>query len=341
MILKKYLQEAVMAEFKHTHAAHCESGVMSSMLRHHGLDLSEAMVFGLSGAMVFAYLPFIKMGGMPLIAYRMMPKAIIKGLQKNIGIKMSMQTFSKPQQGMEALDALLDKGKIVGAQTSVFWLPYFPDEMRFHFNAHNLIVYDRNESRYKISDPVFEHTVESDMEGLKKARFAKGIMAPKGLLYYPEFVPESVDFETVIPKTIKKTAKMMLKTPVPIVGIKGIRYLAKHIRRLENRDRRYARLFLGHIVRMQEEIGTGGAGFRYVYASYLEEASAILKNSALFDASKMMTETGDLWRDFALMVAKAIRSKKSEPIEYDLLAEKLDEVAESESIVYRALLEAF
>ena len=311
------------------------------MLRHHGLDLSEAMVFGLSGAMVFAYLPFIKMGGMPLIAYRMMPKPIIKGLQKNIGIKMSMQTFSKPQKGMEALDTLLEQGMIVGAQTSVFWLPYFPDEMRFHFNAHNLIVYDRTEDGYKISDPVFEHTVESDAEGLQKARFAKGIMAPKGLLYYPEFVPESIDFETVIPKTVKKTAKMMLKTPVPVVGIKGIHYLARHIRRLKDKDRRYARLFLGHIVRMQEEIGTGGAGFRYVYASYLEEASVILKNSALFDASGMMTETGDLWRDFALMVAKAIRSKKSEPIAYDLLAEKLDEVAESESMVYQALLKAF
>ncbi len=166
-------------------------------------------------------------------------------------------------------------------------------------------------------------------------------MAPKGLLYYPEFVPESIDFETVIPKTVKKTAKMMLKTPVPVVGIKGIHYLARHIRRLKDKDRRYAKLFLGHIVRMQEEIGTGGAGFRYVYASYLEEASVILKNSALFDASRMMTETGDLWRDFALMVAKAIRSKKSESIAYDLLAEKLDEVAESESMVYQALLKAF
>ncbi|OQX57339.1 MAG: hypothetical protein B5M52_07700, partial [Helicobacteraceae bacterium 4484_230] len=42
-----------MAEFRHTHSAHCESGVMSSMLRHHGLDLSEAMVFGLSGAIAY------------------------------------------------------------------------------------------------------------------------------------------------------------------------------------------------------------------------------------------------------------------------------------------------
>lgn len=330
-----------MADFKHTHSAHCESGVMSSMMQHHGLNLSEAMVFGLSGAMVFAYLPFIKMGGMPLIGYRMMPKAIINGLQKNIGLEMVMQTFSKPDEGTKALDALLAEEKIVGAQTSVFWLPYFPDEMRFHFNAHNLIIYAKQGQSYKISDPVFEHPVESDAKDLEKARFAKGIMAPKGLLYYPKFVPGQVDFETVIPKTIRKTAKKMLKTPVPIVGIKGIRYLAKHIRKLGNKDRRYAKLFLGHIIRMQEEIGTGGAGFRYVYASYLDEASVLLNNDKLFQASKMMTEVGDQWREFALMVAKAIRLKKSEAIDYDALADKLEAVAKGEAEVYQKLLKAF
>ncbi len=330
-----------MSDFQHIHAAHCESGVMSSMLSHHGLKLSEAMVFGLSGAMVFAYLPFIKMGGMPLIAYRMMPKAIIKGLQKNLGIEMTIQTFSKPEEGTAALDALLAQGEIVGAQAAIYWLPYFPEEMRFHFNAHNLIIYGKEDQTYAISDPVFQHTVTAHVEDLEKARFNKGVMAPKGLLYYPSLMPKEVDFEMIIPRTIKKTAKMMLKTPVPIVGIRGIRYLAKSIRKLGKKDRRKAKLFLGHIVRMQEEVGTGGAGFRFVYASYLDEASTLLGNTKLFEASRMMTEVGDQWRDFALMVVKAIRSKKDEPIAYDLLADQLETIASSEAEVYRKLLKAF
>ncbi|MEA3455722.1 MAG: BtrH N-terminal domain-containing protein [Campylobacterota bacterium] len=330
-----------MSDFQHTHAAHCESGVMSSLLSHHGLKLSEAMVFGLSGAMVFAYLPFIKMGGMPLIAYRMMPKAIIKGLQKNIGVKMTMQTFSKPEEGTAALDVLLTEGKIVGAQAAIFWLPYFPEEMRFHFNAHNLIVYGREDQTYAISDPVFQHAVTADVKDLEKARFNKGVMAPKGLLYYPKFVPKEVDFETIIPKTIKKTAKMMLKTPVPVVGIRGMRYLARTIRKLDKRDRREAKLFLGHIVRMQEEVGTGGAGFRFVYASYLDEASTLLGNTKLFEASRMMTETGDLWREFALMIVKSIRSKKDESITYSMIADQLETIASAEGEVYQKLLKAF
>ncbi|MBW6520347.1 MAG: BtrH N-terminal domain-containing protein [Desulfoarculaceae bacterium] len=313
---------------------------MSLMMRHHGLQLSEAMAFGLSGALMFAYLPFVKLGGMPLIAYRRMPRAIIKGLQKNLGIKMQMQTFSRPGQGTEALDGLLAQGKIVGAQTSVFWLPYFPEEMRFHFNAHNLIVYGKEGNEYLISDPVFEAPVRCATEDLQKARFVKGVMAPKGLLYYPVSVPETIDYATIIPKIIKKNARAMLKTPVPIAGIRGIRALARNIGRLGKKDLRYARLFLGHIVRMQEEIGTGGAGFRFIYASFLQEAGRLTNSPQLAEASEMMTAVGDQWREFALLLAKAIRGKNGQTMDFPALQAKLEDVAEAEAAVYRQLLAA-
>ncbi len=206
---------------------------------------------------------------------------------------------------------------------------------------HNLIVYKKEGQNYKISDPVLEYSVESDVASLQKARFAKGIMAPKGLLYYPLFVPKKIDYETVIPKSILKTAKVMLKTPLPFIGIRGMRYLAKYIRKLEAKDPRYTKLFLGHVIRMQEEIGTGGAGFRYIYAAYLDEASILLDNSTLSKASAMMTDVGDQWREFALMIAKAIRLKKDEPIDYSALAIKLKTVAENEAEVYRKLQKAF
>lgn len=324
--------------FEHRHSAHCESGVMSSMLRHYGLDISEPMVFGLSSALTFAYLPFIKMGGMPLIAYRSMPKSIIKNIQKNLKVKMKLETFSKKEKGEARLDELLKEGKIVGAQTSVYWLPYFPEEMRFHFNAHNLLVYGKDGDNYNISDPVFENAVVCDNASLSKARFVKGVMAPKGLLYYPTDVPTEIDLKPVIKKSIKKTAKSMLGTPVPIAGLKGMKYLAKSISKLGSKDKRYAKLYLGHIVRMQEEIGTGGAGFRYLYASFLQESSVLFDNDeTLKEASEMFLEVGDNFRDFALLIAKAIKSKND--IDYKAIAQKLSFISDEETKVYKKLLE--
>jgi len=325
--------------FQHNHFAHCESGVMSLMMSHHGLPLSEAMIFGLSGALMFAYIPFIKLGGMPLIAYRSRPKSIIKGLQKNLGIKMQMHTFSNPAKGMATLDKLLDQGKIIGAQSSVFWLPYFPPEMRFHFNAHNLIIYEKKGDQYLISDPVFETTKLCAEKDLEKARFVKGMMAPKGLLYYPRHIPDHIDYKNILPKVIRKNAKAMLKTPVPIAGIRGIRALAKAIGKLDKKDPRWAKLFLGHIVRMQEEIGTGGAGFRFIYASFLQEAGNIIENKTLKNTSQQMTAVGDQWREFALLAVTAIRRKKGKKIDFSTIKDKLNSVADAETRVYKELLD--
>ncbi|MFT5835710.1 MAG: hypothetical protein ACI9RG_000603 [Sulfurimonas sp.] len=327
-----------VTEFKHSHSAHCESGVMVSLLRHYGLNLSEPMIFGLSSALTFAYLPFIKIGGMPLVAYRNLPKSIIKNIQKNLKIKMKLETFSSKEKGEARLDELLSEGKVTGAQTSVYWLPYFPPEMRFHFNAHNLVIYAKESDNYLISDPVFEHSVKSDKASLSKARFAKGMMAPKGLLYYPTFVPQNIDLQPIIIKTMKKTAKAMLNTPVPISGLKAIKSLAKSILKLESKDEKYAKLYLGHIVRMQEEIGTGGAGFRYIYASFLQESSTLFNNdSTLQEASTMMLEVGDKWREFALLIAKAIKSKK--PIDFASISNMLMSISDEEAKVYTKMLE--
>ena len=326
-----------MQQFKHTHSAHCESGVASLLLKHQGLNISEAFAFGIGSGLTFAYLPIVKIANMPLIAYRTMPKAIIKKATTRLGIKLKTETFRDQQKAQDRLDQLLDEGRFVGAQTSVYYLPYFPKDMRFHFNAHNLIVYGKEGDEYLVSDPVFEHTVRIHKKDLLKARFAKGALAPKGLLYYLDSVPQEIDYPKIIKSSIKSTVKEM-NAPLFFVGLKGINYLAKQIRKIPTKyrdDLRYPRLYLGHIVRMQEEIGTGGAGFRYMYASYLQEASEHTNSTLLQESSEMMTEVGDEWRVFAQ--ATALMCKNRKEFDFDGLATMLESISTNESKVYKNL----
>ncbi len=317
----------------HQHAAHCESGVMATLARHAGINISEPMAFGLSSALNFAYLPFVKVNGQPLIAYRMPPKFIIKRLSKRLGCKLKVETFGNEAKGKQALDRHLDNGRLVGLQTSVFWLPYFPQEMRFHFNAHNLLVYGRGQDEYFISDPVIEHTVNCDAASLQKARFAKGALAPKGTLYYLDDMPASIDYPTAIKKAILDTTRIVDGLPIPIAGIRGIRYLANKIDKLPRAEeqQRANHLFLGHIVRMQEEIGTGGAGFRFMYASFLQEAAQMTDNDMLRQAAEMMTDTGDTWREFAMNTVKFCKGRGK--LELADLSQALRKVADQEQEV--------
>ena len=328
----------MLASFDHRQAAHCESGTISSLLRHAGMEISEPMAFGLSGAMTFAYIPLVKIGGMPLISYRMPPGRIVKGLTKRLGVTMEFKRFRQPEAGMQALREQLDAGRPVGLQSSVYWLPYFPEDMRFHFNAHNMVAYAYEEDNFLISDPTFETTVVADAEALQKARFVRGTLAPKGLLYYPSQIPATVDYKNAIAKAIKQNTNMMLRTPLPIIGVKGIRFMSRKIRRLadtHNDNEAYNKLYIGHMVRMQEEIGTGGGGFRFLYASFLQESAALLQMPELLESSTSFTDVGDEWRRYALYAAKMIKGRMT--MDYDKLADQLLLLAEQEQDAHRQL----
>ncbi len=327
--------------FDHRQTAHCESGAMSALLRHSGMDISEPMVFGIANALTFAYLPFVKISGMPMIAYRMPPGRVIKGFASRLGITMQFERFRNSEQGMLALNQHLDQGRPVGLQASVYWLPYFPQDMRFHFNAHNLVAYGYEDDQYLISDPTFENPVRCDYSSLQKARFVKGVLAPKGLIYYPSDIPPNPDLPKAIRKAIKGSVNMMLRTPLPIIGVRGIRRVAKKFRAMGNsheQQESHNRLVIGHMIRMQEEIGTGGAGFRFLYASFLQEAAALMDSNKLEAVSKQFTDTGDEWRRFALFSAKMLKGRM--PLDYDKLADQLLVIADSEANSFRQLQQA-
>ena len=326
---------AAVTNFKHRHAAHCESGVASNLFSHYGATLSEAMAFGLSSALSFAYIPFVKLTGFPLIAYRMPPKFIIKGLRKPLDVRIHFETFGSVEKGQHRLDQLLDQGKVVGLQTSVYWLPYFPEDMRFHFNAHNLLVYGKEGDDYLISDPVVEEPQRCPSADLQRARFAKGVLAPKGLLYYPERLGRTEISPAAVRKAIVKTTRIMLG-PIPVVGIRGMRMLANRIRRLHADE--HGLNYIGHIVRMQEEIGTGGAGFRFLYASFLQEAAALCMLPELDLLAERLNTIGDEWRSFALQAVRMIKGRDA--VDFAALAMSLDTLADQESDYFQALRKA-
>ncbi|MEO4048524.1 BtrH N-terminal domain-containing protein [Pseudomonas sp. CAU 1711] len=324
------------AAFVHRQSAHCESGVMASLLTHAGLPMSEPMAFGLASGLAFAYLPIVKLGGMPLIAYRMPPRHLIKTLSKRLGARLTSRTFSSPERGRQALDALLDSGRLAGLQSSVFWLPYFPPEMRFHFNAHNLLAYGREGDEYLLSDPVFEAPVRCASADLHKARFAKGALAAKGLMYYLDDVSPEQDWERLIRQSLLSTSRILDGMPLPWIGIRGIRHLAGCIEALDPAQAKYNRLYLTHIVRMQEEIGTGGAGFRFMYASFLQEAGEKLGDATLREASTRLTAVGDDWRQFASACVRASRSKGEAP-SFTPIADMLRAIADQERVLMKEL----
>lgn len=324
-----------MTQFQHQQAGHCESGVTSALLSHYGLSISEPMALGLSSAMIFAHFPFVRVGGIALTTYRMPPGAVYNGLRRCLDVRMHARRFRDAATAAASLDAHLQAGGVAGLQTSVFWLPYVPEDMRFHFNAHNLIVYGRNGDDYLISDPVLETTQRCPRQALDTARFARGKFAPRGLMYHPIAWPREIDYARASRRAIRRTCFMMLHTPLPWIGVRGIRRLAARIGKLDQMPARQARLLVSSIIRMQEEIGTGGGGFRFMYAAFLQELAERLDSDLLREAETMLTQAGDDWRRFALDGAWYCRDKND--ITPRDLQQRLLQCAEREQAAFRLL----
>ena len=326
--------------FAHHQSAHCETGVLSNLLSHHGLNISESMAFGIGAGLFFGYFPFIRLNKLPLTAFRIRTGGIMNRVVKRLGVTLTWEKFRKPENGMAALDRKLAESVPVGCRTGAYWLSYFPRRYRFHFNMHNLVVFGKENDDYIISDPVFPDPVRCPSGDLMKARFAKGPMSPKGRMYYITHVPSEPNFKKAILQGIKEVCQTMLKAPGPFLGVKGIRFLSKRVEIWPQKmDANKAALCLGQVIRMQEEIGTGGAGFRYIYAAFLQEAADFLEDDHLRVLSDRMTDIGDRWREFALIGSRICKNRTGEAETYPAMSAILRDCADMEAGLYQDLLE--
>ena len=326
---------------EHYQSAHCENGVVTSLMRNKGLDfMNEPLAFGLGSGIFYVHLPFLKINNAPAIAFRIMPGNIFKETSKALGIKVVKKKFSNSESARAYLDKKLEEGTPVGCQVGVFNLPYFPKEYRFHFNAHNIIVTGFENGKYIVSDPVMETMTSLTPDELDNVRFARGPLAPKGLIYYPEEVGEvsTERLQIAVKKSIKKTTWWMTQIPSHHIGARGLKHTANQIRNWRDKlGEKTAGLYLGQIVRMQEEIGTGGGGFRFIYAAFLEQASGIIENDKLMHYSDLLTKSGDLMRENAVKMAGIYRGRTTEQKHFDEVADLMTEISHLELDAFKEL----
>ncbi len=328
-------------DLQHFQTAHCENGVTTNLLRHNGVSqITEPLAFGIGSGLFFINIPFLKVNNGPAISFRTMPGLIFKRTCESLEIRIVRKKFRSRLSAMQFLDNKLSEGIIVGCQVGVYYLSYFPKEYRFHFNAHNLIVFGKENDQYLISDPVMEYTTTLTSFELERVRFAKGILSPKGQLFYPKVDKEVTNeqIKLAIRKGIKRNVRDMLLIPGYFAGIKGIAYTGNQIKKLrEKLGIELAGLYLAQLVRMQEEIGTGGGGFRYIYAAFLQESTKYYNFDELTRLSQQFTNAGDLWRSAAIHAASIYKGRLTTQQDFNIMGDHLLEISEKEKQAFKAL----
>ena len=268
------------------------------------------------------------------------PGQIRTGIARRIGVKFEEKRFRNPEKGERELDRLLSQGIPVACQTDFFYMNYLPGHVRVHINVHFITVVEKRGDVYIVSDCYSPTLAELDRDSLMKGRFAGGSFSPRGFLFYPKSIPHGIDYHSAVWKGIKSAAFNMVKLPMPFLGVRGIRLFAKKVVEWPKlaRDVDHLSHEIMKINIFLEDQGTGGAGFRFMYATFLREASELLNDPDLLEMSKRIMEIGDRWREISLFAARIGKRRDLGLERLKELGELINARADAEELFFNDLL---
>ncbi|MBN2787559.1 MAG: BtrH N-terminal domain-containing protein [Paludibacteraceae bacterium] len=329
----------MIINYPHEKGFHCESATTRNLLKFRGYELNELLVFGISGGYDFIHPPFRLFCGGETPVFRSLPGLVFKKFAKRMKLDYYTSKYSNPEKSMLALDNYLNQGIPVGLVTEVTTLPYFPIKYE-EFAGHSIVVFGKEGDEYLISDTeqsVKEFPARIFSEDLKKARWAGGLMSPKGKLFYIKSVPKELDVKKGILLGIKQVCYKMLDIPMPFFGVKGIYFFSKRLRKYE---KLYGEKGAIHNLKVQlqisEEAGTGGSGFRFVYGMFLKEAATYFNNDTeLIAIGDHMRLVGEKWQEFAVEALRYKEGRKKLDLNY--LADIVYTIAQMEEKAFTDL----
>ena len=271
---------------------HCETNTTGNLLKHAGLELSEAMLYGLGEGLAFGVLVFKNMPA-PFIGGRPRLEEITQTLAGNLGFDVHYRQTRSKARAWENIACFVDAGQPVGVKLNMRYLDYFTSGI--DFAGHYVAVYGYDhESVFVVDTAQQGGAMRTSRTTFEEGRFWKGPMASNAMTWTVEVSDTKIDWPTVLAGAITANARAYLNPPISNFGARGIRRAAQMVpiwlATVEN-----APEALATIGTMMERGGTGGGLFRVMYRDFLDEANLHLSNPALAVASERFDEAAALW----------------------------------------------
>ncbi len=291
----------------HKKGRHCASSGIRDLLAHHGQALSEAMCFGIGEGLGIWYLDLPALGASRVMHVRSLD--LEHRFFTRMGQTFSWEQYQDPAQGEQALCRVLDRGLPAIIQTDIHYLPYY--NTRTHFPGHVIVAwgYDAQKQVFLVTDTERQEVLEVAFSAMRKARYCgQGPMTIKGNLFAPEKIQAPADLPKVVAEAVVANSKNLLKSQYAVAGIKGLDNWQDEIMSWADfPDWQWTARFTYQII---EKRGTGGGGFRLMYADFLKEAESLVPWIKKQGLAPMMRLLGRAWQDMALALKEAREKDK-------------------------------
>ena len=284
---------------------HCETTTLAVLLRHQGLDLSEAMLFGLGSGLSFIYWDSKSMD-FPFLGGRVKPFALTSNLADRLGLDLRVKETTSPRKAWENVTAAVEAGRPVGLQLDSYHLDYFTS--RVHFGGHIVALYGYDDQHARLVDTAPQGgAVTTSLAALARARAARGPMTARHRSFTLTTSANTAAPQERIVPAITACAGAFLNPPIANLGHRGIEKAAEQVpawlRRSDAPEHQLPQAAL-----LMEKAGTGGALFRNLYRDFLAECTELIDSRHLRTGHTLYAEAAGLWTHTAALIEQAGRT---------------------------------
>jgi hypothetical protein len=299
--------KSMISGYRHRPGEHCGSTALRNMLLHYcGLDLSEALTFGLGSGIDSIYLH--GPDGDPEVVIFGRRATLESDLSEALGIDYVEEPEFDDERAWEKVRREIMEGMPTVICADTYYLDYRRFRVHFPFNRFVLVGFDDEKRQVHIHDRVNASPQPVSYEGLALAR------NPSQYPIYNlwgRFRSGSVrrTIEQACLLALKKAARRMTgqddaqkklilpwaegKEAEGAAGLDGLKMFQEQLPTWRDKDN--ANSILSYASRTIEKFGSGGGNFRRLYAAFLEEARVMLPDVVDERLPALATRSADLW----------------------------------------------
>lgn len=292
----------IIKNFSPFSGEHCETTATGTLLKSLGIEMSEAMLFGIGEGLGYIYWDMKNMN-FPFIGGRIKPDLLTRNIVNNLNLHLEVKETSSLKKAWENVKENIDQGNLVGLKLDSYHLDYFTNKV--HFAGHYVAMYGYDDSyAYLVDTNQQGGMVKTSLENLALARNEKGQMSSKNLSYIIKKIEDTPNLRDVITKAIKENAIDYMNPSIKNLGYKGIKKTSVEINKWFERS--------GNIeddlvltATLMERGGTGGALFRNMYRDFLKECLTLFDHATLQNAYHLFSEIAPMWEEVSKLIKKA------------------------------------
>lgn len=301
----------ILKNWKHTPGIHCGSVAVRDVLNYYKIDMTEEMCFGLGSGLGFYYsIDSVS----PSRSIHVRGPWMEANFFNHFGYTLKDWKYEDDnEEAHRILIENINNGIPSLIQTDIFFLDYYSSST--HFPGHIVVVcgYDDQKKVFYLSDTSFEDLKEVSFEQMMEARTSKVRPYPLSNNYIDiDLKNNSIDISEMSMKAIVLNAKYMTEGTETLRGKSGIDVLRSWAldipgwKKLD--DWKWASRFSYQVISRR---GVDGAGFRWMYRDFLEEAGRYLPEVKKHLLPEMMDGIGSEWNMLSAVLKQA--SEADEP----------------------------